>query len=113
MFFHIFNKSLENIYFKAPIPLFSFPKRNAHADGRATLHESLGGKLRDFYRKPPSILAAPPCMKVWRFTVDAHKPQGHAVWRVAVLPNKQESLFGLRGFRKASYGTFTEKQPPR
>ena len=53
-------------------------------------------------------LAAPPCMKVWRFTVKMHtNPQEKRVWRTAVLPNKQESLFGLRVFRRAGYRTFT------
>ena len=50
------------------------------------------------YSKHPCIPAALPCMKskamkrtAWRFTVDAHKPQEHAVWRTAVLRNEQES----------------------
>lgn len=109
MFFHIFNKSLENIYFKAPIPLFSFPKRNAHADGRATLQESLGGKLRDFHRKPPYVLAVPPCMKVWRFTVDAHKPQEHAVWRTAVSGFRAREHETPRGAAESNLKTFTVK----
>ena len=71
------------------------------------------GKFKTFTVNPMQR-AAPLCMKVWEFTVDAHKPArraafGKRVWHTTVLPNKQESLFALRGFRKARYRTFTEK----
>ena len=52
-------------------------------------------------------------MKVWGACEDAHKPArryaayGKRVWRAVVLPNKQGSLFGLRGFRLARFRHFT------
>ena len=49
---------------------------------------------------------APPYTKVGSLE-DVHKPQEHAVWRIAVLQNEQGSSFWLRGFRKARYRTFT------
>ena len=52
--------------------------------------------------------AVPPYIKVWRFTVNhAHKPRRTYGLAQAVLPNKQGSLFGLGGFRKARCRTFT------